>query len=145
MICQYSLLKNICNSYNPILLETPSFTLPLLLQINDGNLKLTFRTCDHNPLVRVPIGLLHRPIRGHHLSQEVYVPKKVIIELWDSIFRGSHPIVSLSVSTLLSRFSYGSVGMCWRRPSNASFILWKLRQDYENVLMTFVNNWIKFL
>ena len=106
---------------------------------------LTFRTCDHNPLVRVPIGLLHRPIGGHHLSQEVNVPKKVIIELWDPIFRCSHPIVSLSVSTLLSRFSYGRVGMCWRRPSNASLILWKLTQDYEIILMKYVNNWFKLL
>ena len=108
-------------------------------------MKLTFRTCHHNPLVCVPIGLLHRPIRGHHLSQEVNVPKKVIIELWDPIFRCSHPIVSLSVSTLLSRFSYGRVGMCWRRPSNASLILWKLTQDYEIILMKYVNNWFKLL
>ena len=39
------------------------------------------------------------------------------------VFLLTHPIVSLSVSTLLSLFSYGKVGMCCLNPSKASLML----------------------
>ena len=35
----------------------------------------------------------------------------------------TNPMVSFRVSTLLSLFSYGRVGMCWRRLSKASLML----------------------
>ena len=46
-----------------------------------------------------------------------------------------YPIVSLKVSTLLSLFSYGSVGMCCRRPSNASLMLCKLLYNIREHLL----------
>ena len=47
-------------------------------------MNLTFGTGDHNPLVRVSVCLLNRPVGGNHLCQEIDIPEKYIV--WYSGF-----------------------------------------------------------